>query len=246
MVQQGTRKDKKIITALLFELVVCYSMAGNVVTTLDTIDNNTCVNRKKTLLTQSYFSMQNKTYDIVYDYDLGGQSITLPQGCVLSFKGGSFCNGFLEGQNTKIENLNCDSIFSRDLHLRGTWDAECAYPEWFGAKGNGESEDTECIRRVIKHFNNIKFRSNATYLTNTVEVGSNKDIRGNSNSLLKCIGQKGIHYIFDIETGHNINIQNLSFDGNTTIRDIQSRIQSGAYYCIKIGSQKGGVPNWCR
>ena len=36
---------------------------------------------------------ENTHYIIQYDYDLNNAQITIPEGCVLDFQGGSFNNG---------------------------------------------------------------------------------------------------------------------------------------------------------
>ena len=45
------------------------------------------------VLTQEMISEPNQIYIIQYDYDLRGDSITIPNNCVLNFRGGSLSNG---------------------------------------------------------------------------------------------------------------------------------------------------------
>lgn len=63
----------------------------------------------KNILTQDMVNQPHMIYMIQYDFDLDGATITLPEGCMFDFQGGSISNGFLEG---KIENTH-------------------ARPEWF-------------------------------------------------------------------------------------------------------------------
>lgn len=63
----------------------------------------------KNILTQEMVNQPHTIYMIQYDFDLDGATITLPEGCMFYFQGGSISNGFLEG---KIENTH-------------------ARPEWF-------------------------------------------------------------------------------------------------------------------
>lgn len=63
----------------------------------------------KNILTQDMVNQPHTIYMIQYDFDLNGATITLPEGCMFDFQGGSISNGFLEG---KIENTH-------------------ARPEWF-------------------------------------------------------------------------------------------------------------------
>lgn len=66
-------------------------------------------------LTQS-----NTIYEIRYDFDLDGQEITIPEGCVLDFQGGSLRNGTIIGQVTKLSGKSI-SIFN-NVDIDGTWD----------------------------------------------------------------------------------------------------------------------------
>ena len=50
----------------------------------------------KNILVQSMMSFTNTRYIIQYDYDLNGQTITVPEGCILQFEGGSLNNGTLQ------------------------------------------------------------------------------------------------------------------------------------------------------
>ena len=53
----------------------------------------------------------NTIYHIQYDYDLNGAEITIPEGCVLQFEGGSLSNGAVNGDNTVIRNTGGRTIF---------------------------------------------------------------------------------------------------------------------------------------
>lgn len=52
-------------------------------------------------------------------YDLQGREIVLSSGCTLVFKGGSFSNGTIIGDNTRIK-YNGGAIFD-NVRIRGTW-----------------------------------------------------------------------------------------------------------------------------
>ena len=51
----------------------------------------------KNILTQNNISLSNTVYEIRYDFDLNGETLEIPEGCVLDFQGGSFSNGALSG-----------------------------------------------------------------------------------------------------------------------------------------------------
>lgn len=70
----------------------------------------------KNILTQEMINQPYTIYVVQYDFDLNGATITLSEGCMFDFQGGSISNGFLEG---KIENTH-------------------ARPEWFHSPKDGD------------------------------------------------------------------------------------------------------------
>ena len=57
---------------------------------------------KNNILYQDMINKSNTIYEIRYDFDLNGREITIPEGCVLDFQGGSISNGTVIFRNTKI------------------------------------------------------------------------------------------------------------------------------------------------
>lgn len=72
-------------------------------------------------------------YEIRYDFDLQGSTLTLPENCVLKFVGGRIANGTLRGTNTKID-ADAVEIFSNITFTR-SWLVDAIYAEWWGARG---------------------------------------------------------------------------------------------------------------
>lgn len=61
-------------------------------------DEDHCTN----VLNQGMISLSNTIYIIQYDYDLQDKEIIIPDNCILSFQGGSFKNGSIRLNNTRI------------------------------------------------------------------------------------------------------------------------------------------------
>lgn len=57
---------------------------------------------------QYKFSKPNVIYKITKDIDLEGETLTIPAGCTLDFQGGSFTNGTIILNNTKVLPLGCN------------------------------------------------------------------------------------------------------------------------------------------
>lgn len=88
---------------------------------------------------------ENTIYEIRYDFDLNGAEITIPENCVLKFNGGSFKNGIINGNTTKID-AGVVRIF-KDITTTGTFKQDKIYVEWFG-----EIDEDNChltIQRAI-------------------------------------------------------------------------------------------------
>lgn len=90
---------------------------------------------------------ENTIYEIRYDFDLAGETVTIPAGCVLKFEGGKLLNGDILGNNTRIE-AQVVNIFD-EINCSGSWLNDMCYPEWFGAKGDEVVDDTDALINSI-------------------------------------------------------------------------------------------------
>ena len=101
----------------------------------------------KNILTQDMVNSSNTIYIIQYDYDLNGQTITVPEGCVLEFKGGSLSNGSLSFSGTLLEGLiKFDNIIPNGVLYNDYIDIT-----WFGAKGDLSVD----ISSILNNLNGI-------------------------------------------------------------------------------------------
>lgn len=133
------------------------------------------LDRNKPLANQ--ISKSNTIYEVRYDFDLSGKSITIPEGCTLLFNGGSLSNGRVIGRKTFID-AKLARIFNTNLVLSGSWNATEAYPQWFGALGNGSKDDTEAIQKTINAFSNISFVKGTYIISSQIEVGGDRTLSG--------------------------------------------------------------------
>lgn len=135
------------------------------------------VNFIKTVTDITNLESGNRLLRIVGNINLNGETLTIPEGCTLDFQGGSFSNGTIVGNNTKI-NAGLQKIFNTDIILNGTWNVNEAYPEWFGAVGNGVTNDTIALTKCINYFT-ITSLSARTYITDQIDnIPSFRTIRG--------------------------------------------------------------------
>ena len=82
------------------------------------------------ILTQYMISQNNTIYIVEWDFDLNGSEISIPDGCILEFKGGSFSNGTIVGNKTKLSGNLTYSIFN-DCEIKG-FNIGYVDVRWFG------------------------------------------------------------------------------------------------------------------
>jgi len=95
---------------------------------------------------------KNTVYVVQQAIPVPANGITLPTGCVLRFEGGCLYSASgkvvtVKGQNTCIEASPYHIL--QDVKLAGTWSVPEAYFEWFGAKGDGHTDDFTAIQRGL-------------------------------------------------------------------------------------------------
>lgn len=101
------------------------------------------------VLTRAMINQPNTVYVIQYDFDLNGESITIPENCVLEFEGGSLSNGTIRGQNTLISTEQY-KIFT-NISFDGTWNIDFVDLRWFGAvSDNAAFDNAPLLKDAIK------------------------------------------------------------------------------------------------
>lgn len=146
----------------------------------------------KNILFHNMIAQANTVYEIRYDFDLNGNEIIVPAGCTLNFQGGSFSNGTIVGQNTAIispivkifnttATVNNNVVTLSGVKLTGTWNIEGLYPEYFGAVGNGTTDDTnaiQCATTLAATINLPVCFLGKSYLVNSIILPSNIHYKG--------------------------------------------------------------------
>lgn len=150
-------------------------------------------------LVQSMMQTSNTIYIIQYDFTLG-EDITIPENCVLKFDGGSIIgNHTITGQNTMID-ARLVKIFDTNISIVGSWNITEAYPEWFGAKGDGVTDDSIFIEKCINIFRLTCFSPEKTYFVNNTIVKTSSGNIDGKGCYLKA--SDNVEYIFDLATNN--------------------------------------------
>lgn len=129
----------------------------------------------KNILTQGMIDKENTIYEIRYDFDLGGKEITIPEGCVLDFQGGSLSNGTIVGNDTILKSEPI--IIFNNISVLGTWKLKNAYSEWFNCKNNNSIQkclDVFSLCTLLNNKNYILY--NNIIIDNTTLIGNNATI----------------------------------------------------------------------
>ena len=174
-----------------------------------------CDDTKKNILTQNMFFKQdnispntNTIYIIQYDYDLDGNTITIPSDSVLVFDGGSFSNGQIILDNTLVvpPTLDLNDVF-KNITIGGTYkEGQTIYKDkylqyWDGKKWCKLEDGSQYIKSIRLNGNTTIPDSNGNADLGTLTIRyNNKQYTPENN-------------IFDLG---NLTILTRDKDGNAT------------------------------
>ena len=128
------------------------------------------------VLTQSDFDKANTIYVIQYDFDLGGETIQMPAGCVLEFDGGKIVNGKLVSSDTVIDGIHDSSndtlfgvfydknkdILGWDKKKIGNWDVHIEFGNLFTDIINGTYLSTIQSIAITENYYFLFFNNSLT------------------------------------------------------------------------------------
>lgn len=158
---------------------------------------------------------RNTVYEIKYDFDLDGEEVTMPEGCLLVFNGGQLSNGTIISDNTMMDNINISSnltIFGRIYNAEGkeisrygdVIEHNCKlygnYVHWWGIKRTFQSLYKLGITRAV---NILGYRYyNGGFVLDSNKMSSFVSIEDDCEKILKY--HLDIPYIkFHIDEGEN-------------------------------------------
>lgn len=131
----------------------------------------------KNILTQQMINQENTRYILQYDYDLNGQTITIPANCVIEFEGGSIANGTIVFNNTTLLG---DNIVIRYCELSGTIANDTVDIKWFHSESDNISSTLQYLVNTNKH---VTINTGTWTVSNTVFIKENTVIVGEHPTL---------------------------------------------------------------
>lgn len=153
---------------------------------------------------------RNVTYIIKDTFDLQGVQVRIPKGSVLYFDGGYLMNGILQGLGSAISAPRT-RLFETSISFKGVWRGTKFIPEWFGAIGDGITNDTEALQQTLDNAADIlltgKYRVMHITVNKSVSITGGElvafiDTYGNTRNILTANGE------------HVISFKDVSFNGS--------------------------------
>lgn len=195
-----------------------------------------CDDEQKNILTQNMFFKQdnispntNTIYIVQYDYDLDGETITIPSDSVLVFDGGSFSNGQIILDNTLVvpPTLDLNDVF-KNITLGGTYkEGQTIYKDKYLQYWDGKKwcklQDTASINKRIddlyKFLETLTVRVNITRTEDKTSYdiqqgGTSRGIVEVPTTFVKTVTLNGKNISPD--TSGNVNLGNISITYNGT------------------------------
>lgn len=124
---------------------------------------NTDTKQTNNILTQDMINKSNTVYEVRYDFDLNGETITIPENCVLLFKEGTIKNGTVVLNNTRIQPNGYDATQWITATIQGNYkpgqsrfDETNKQPQWYdGTKWiqvSSKEETTQLINDALENY----------------------------------------------------------------------------------------------
>ena len=194
-------------------------------------DPNTGETRLINYLTQTMVGKENVIYHIQYDYNLNGQTIIIPEGCVLLFEGGSIINGVITGTDTAFEG----TINFNQVHFSGVFNLKTIYSRHYTYNNDNDLFKNIAILSGNKY--NVIYFENRVYNVSVLEEGDSIfNINSNTKVFLSGeiklastkIGRYCIIKITDVD--------NIELSGGTITGDIVTHTgTTGEWgHCIQL------------
>lgn len=177
-------------------------------------DPNTGETRLINYLTQTMVGKENVIYHIQYDYNLNGQTIIIPEGCVLLFEGGSISNGVLHFTNTLLAGTYNDFNYGIEGSIRN----ETLYVKSILGSSipNLISAVSYCIvylpAGTFNISSNIKVNSGTTIIGDNTELSIGRNFISN-----KAVPKRSNQYYTPLEGNTQIKITTAATKGDSNL-----------------------------
>lgn len=187
-------------------------------------------------LTQHMMRKPNTIYIIQYDYCLAGQTIEVPENCVLDFQGGSLRNGTIRFNNTIL--IANTEVFN-NITLKGNLLNDTCTTAWFKLDRTGSTDISSQIRGLFSVASNRVEFTEGTYLFSEVDVNFPAIIKGLGGVTIKPVVKypnvaSALKRVFTVTNQSYFKLDNISFIGDTQFIYNNAYIGDGLILCDKV------------
>lgn len=150
-----------------------------------------------------------KTLKIKHHYNAHNINIILPDNITLLFIGGSLTNfSNLQANNTTI-NAEKIKIFDAGSTFSGTFINTVAAPEWFGAKGNNDANDSKAVETAIRYFGKVTFAGSYYIPGINITIDNPVELVGEAGAMVRGDGGN----VGRFTVANSISVSNIHFTG---------------------------------
>lgn len=171
------------------------------------------------------------TYVITDEFDLNGETLILPQKCILSFKGGRIVNGTLHGNQTEIRGEK--TLLFRNISITGDFQNKTVYSHWF--------ELSEAKADNKKIFDAIMALANGNTHTDVyIQKGNYHTSVGGHGNGIRIPSNTSVHNEATISALPS----SLEKYNVITIKDVINVVFDGGKIIGDVGSHQGNTGEW--
>lgn len=159
----------------------------------------------------------NTIYEVRYNFDLGGGSVTIPSNCTLKFDGGKLMNGSVVGTLTNVDAGN--QLIFDGVDFLGTWGVQEIPASWFiQDEESGAIDCTDAFERMFALAAisaNPKVSLHGIYLItgDNLSIPSNIKLVGTGSATIKTDSSAIYQSMFSASAGlRNVDITGIIFD----------------------------------
>lgn len=175
------------------------------------------------------FVWENAKYIIEHDQETFGTAkspLVIPEGAMLEFRGGCFKGGYVS-LNDFVQNdvlypvwKNVKFLYPTSNYIKKGFQNKYLRPEWFGAVGDGDTDDSIAMQQCIdvaKNCGVMVYLSSKRYLmTRTIQLYSGNHIEGCISGNLDRNLQIGAALVFKLAESQKIAIDLYSSNNGVT------------------------------
>lgn len=171
---------------------------------------------QKNTLTVGMINQPNTIYEIRYDFDLDGNEISIPEGCVLKFNGGSFSNGSITSTKAYID--ASVGIFE-NIEIKGGITSISMYVNSSIYSNSSSRIDIINLINICPDGGTVVLDKDCDYLiSKKCKTSKSINIDGCNHTLYtKNISNNRTLGIFDIQNCDSFVLRNLVIDGSINV-----------------------------